>query len=107
MTRRALHLPTRSSCTCCWSDNNGRNPDYADNPARLRAHPSMEQTCSEGFGEAMQIFTALIFDAAMADYTFEISWRRAERAAPPLDLLRLVDQRFSVKSIRTHNRERQ
>jgi hypothetical protein len=67
----------------------------------------MEQTCSEEFGEAMQIFTVLIFDAAMADYTFEISWRRAERAAPPLDLLRLVDQQFSVKSIRTHNRERQ
>jgi len=37
-------------------------------------------------------------DPATADYTFEVSWRRAERAAPPLDLLRLVDKHFSVKS---------
>jgi putative Mg2+ transporter-C (MgtC) family protein len=37
-------------------------------------------------------------DAAKADYTFEVSWQRSERAAPPLDLLQLVDQHFSVKS---------
>jgi putative Mg2+ transporter-C (MgtC) family protein len=35
---------------------------------------------------------------ATAEYTFEVSWQRSERAAPPLDLLRLVDQHFSVKS---------
>jgi putative Mg2+ transporter-C (MgtC) family protein len=37
-------------------------------------------------------------DPTAANYTFEVSWQRAERAAPPLDLLRLVDQHFSVKS---------
>jgi putative Mg2+ transporter-C (MgtC) family protein len=37
-------------------------------------------------------------DSAKADYTFEVCWQRAENAAPPLDLLRLVDQHFSVKS---------
>jgi putative Mg2+ transporter-C (MgtC) family protein len=37
-------------------------------------------------------------DPAVAEYTFEVSWQRSERAAPPLDLLRLVDQHFSVKS---------
>jgi putative Mg2+ transporter-C (MgtC) family protein len=37
-------------------------------------------------------------DSATADYTFEVSWQRAERAAPPLDLLRLIDRHFSIKS---------
>jgi putative Mg2+ transporter-C (MgtC) family protein len=37
-------------------------------------------------------------DPATAEYTFEVSWQRSERSAPPLDLLRLVDQHFSVKS---------
>ncbi len=37
-------------------------------------------------------------DPATTDYTFEISWQRDERAAPPLDLLRVVDKHFSVKS---------
>jgi hypothetical protein len=37
-------------------------------------------------------------DPAKADYTFEVSWQRAENAAPPLYLLRLVDQHCSVKS---------
>jgi putative Mg2+ transporter-C (MgtC) family protein len=37
-------------------------------------------------------------DSATAEYSFEISWQRAETAAPPLDLLRLVEKHFSVKS---------
>jgi putative Mg2+ transporter-C (MgtC) family protein len=32
------------------------------------------------------------------DYTFELSWRRPELADPPLDLLRLVDKSFPIKS---------
>jgi putative Mg2+ transporter-C (MgtC) family protein len=32
------------------------------------------------------------------DYAFELSWRRPELADPPLDLLRLVDKSFPIKS---------
>ncbi len=32
------------------------------------------------------------------DYTFELSWRRPELSDPPLELLRLIDDRFPVKS---------
>jgi putative Mg2+ transporter-C (MgtC) family protein len=37
-------------------------------------------------------------DPAMADYAFELSWRRPERATPPLELLQALDRRFTVKS---------
>jgi putative Mg2+ transporter-C (MgtC) family protein len=37
-------------------------------------------------------------DPATADYSFEISWQRPERAAPPLDLLRLIEEYFFIKS---------
>ncbi|MGF6308815.1 putative Mg2+ transporter-C (MgtC) family protein [Bradyrhizobium sp. i1.8.4] len=33
-----------------------------------------------------------------ADYLFEISWRRPENAAPPVDLLRVVEKHFVVRS---------
>lgn len=32
------------------------------------------------------------------DYMFELSWRRPELADPPLDLLRLIDESFPIKS---------
>lgn len=32
------------------------------------------------------------------DYTFELSWRRPERADPPVELLRLIDRSFPIKS---------
>jgi putative Mg2+ transporter-C (MgtC) family protein len=32
------------------------------------------------------------------DYGFELSWRRPELADPPLELLRLIDQTFPIKS---------
>ena len=32
------------------------------------------------------------------DYTFELSWKRPELADPPLDLLRLIDESFPIKS---------
>jgi putative Mg2+ transporter-C (MgtC) family protein len=32
------------------------------------------------------------------DYTFELSWTRPELADPPLDLLRLIDEKFPIKS---------
>ena len=34
----------------------------------------------------------------MADYVFELAWRRPERAAPPLDVLRALEERYEVKS---------
>ncbi|WP_349510110.1 MgtC/SapB family protein [Bradyrhizobium sp. NAS96.2] len=36
--------------------------------------------------------------SADADYHFEISWRRPENAAPPVDLLRVVEKHFVVRS---------
>jgi putative Mg2+ transporter-C (MgtC) family protein len=33
-----------------------------------------------------------------ADYAFELSWRQAERAVPPLELLESFDQHFTIKS---------
>jgi putative Mg2+ transporter-C (MgtC) family protein len=33
-----------------------------------------------------------------ADYAFELSWRRAERASPPPELLVTLDQHFTIKS---------
>lgn len=32
------------------------------------------------------------------DYTFELSWRRPELSEPPLELLRLIDKDFPIKS---------
>jgi putative Mg2+ transporter-C (MgtC) family protein len=32
------------------------------------------------------------------DYTFELSWKRPELADPPLELLRLIDHSFPIKS---------
>jgi putative Mg2+ transporter-C (MgtC) family protein len=33
-----------------------------------------------------------------ADYTFELGWRRPERALPPLDLLSVLESRYRIKS---------
>ena len=42
------------------------------------------------------------------DYTFELSWRRPELADPPIELLRLIDRRFPIKSLElTTNNGRQ
>lgn len=35
---------------------------------------------------------------ANVDYLFEISWRRPETASPPVDLLRLLEKHFVIKS---------
>jgi len=37
-------------------------------------------------------------DFENADYVFELSWRRPERASPPVELLEIIDRRFPVKS---------
>ena len=34
----------------------------------------------------------------IADYAFELSWRQAERAVPPLELLETLDRHFTIKS---------
>jgi putative Mg2+ transporter-C (MgtC) family protein len=33
-----------------------------------------------------------------ADYVFELTWRRPEQACPPVEVLRLIDQAYRVKS---------
>jgi putative Mg2+ transporter-C (MgtC) family protein len=33
-----------------------------------------------------------------ADYVFELTWRRPEQACPPVDVLRLIDQAYTIKS---------
>ena len=33
-----------------------------------------------------------------AEYVFELAWRRPEHATPPIDLLKVLDSRFGVKS---------
>jgi hypothetical protein len=30
------------------------------------------------------------------EYSFEVSWRRPERSGPPLDLLRVVGERYPI-----------
>jgi putative Mg2+ transporter-C (MgtC) family protein len=41
-------------------------------------------------------------------YTFELSWQRPELADPPIELLRLIDRRFPIKSLElTTNNGRQ
>jgi putative Mg2+ transporter-C (MgtC) family protein len=37
-------------------------------------------------------------DSENSDYVFELSWRRPERASPPVELLQMIDRRFPVKS---------
>jgi putative Mg2+ transporter-C (MgtC) family protein len=37
-------------------------------------------------------------DPEKAEYAFEISWRRPERSGPPLDMLRVVNARYSITS---------
>lgn len=37
-------------------------------------------------------------DTQKADFTFELSWRRPERAAFPSDILKAVESRFQIKS---------
>ena len=39
-----------------------------------------------------------IVNSDRAEYTFEISWRRPERAAPPIDLIELVGRDYVVTS---------
>jgi putative Mg2+ transporter-C (MgtC) family protein len=37
-------------------------------------------------------------DSSETDYAFELSWRRPERAIPPLELFHALERRFTVKS---------
>jgi putative Mg2+ transporter-C (MgtC) family protein len=37
-------------------------------------------------------------DGHKADYTFELKWKRPERATPPHDLLTTLDSRFEIKA---------
>jgi putative Mg2+ transporter-C (MgtC) family protein len=37
-------------------------------------------------------------DSSKADYAFELSWRRPERATPPLELFHALERHFTVKS---------
>jgi putative Mg2+ transporter-C (MgtC) family protein len=37
-------------------------------------------------------------DSENTDYVFELSWRRPERASPPVELLEIIDRHFPVKS---------
>jgi putative Mg2+ transporter-C (MgtC) family protein len=37
-------------------------------------------------------------DPGKADYVFELAWRRPEHATPPVELLKQLETRFSVKS---------
>lgn len=39
-----------------------------------------------------------VSESQKMDYTFELSWTRPELADPPLDLLRLIDEKFPIKS---------
>jgi hypothetical protein len=36
--------------------------------------------------------------SGLADYVFELSWRRPEQSRPPVDVLRLIDQEYTVTS---------
>ena len=51
-------------------------------PMHCRAH-FLERKCDSG--------------SQKADYTFELGWRRPERATPPLDLLAALEGRFEIK----------
>ena len=37
-------------------------------------------------------------DSDKTDYSFDLSWKRAELASPPLELLEVIEQRYTVKS---------